>query len=812
MADVATLSIKVETRDIQRANTAMQGLGKTGEWLEGVMGKVAAAFALYKIADFVKDTALLAARFETLGIAMNVAGLTAGYTSAQMKNFENGLREMGISMIESRSQLVGMAAAHIDLANAQKLARAAQDLAVAGGINSSEAFARVVHGIKSGETEVLRTIGLNVTFEQGYARLAKSMNKTMDALTPLEKMQSRVAEVLKMSAGYQGLYEASMTTAGKQMLSLTRIVEDLETRFGALFGPALSAGVKFVTDTLKQLSDTLKKLASDGSLQVFAQKLGGIVSTSLNAVIAPIKFIIKYSEELKIVTIAIGTMFAYVYGTQLITAIVATIAPLAQQLALTIALEIATLKYSVTAGIAAMATGALKVALMAALSPMGLVLIAIGALYIGFKSYREETERIEKANAQMEASFQSNGLPIINLGNDVDMLKKKLAALRAEGDKGGAMTRGFRIDEILKGTGSTDQQWLAIGRKYAEQSIDLQDAIAKEEEALKKKADAEAKAADEAKKAVKVMRESQAAVGALLLERQIAAAWLPYESDKNANEAIELEKYNELIRETTKTLSDNAKAKEDAINKILQAQKRLKEDADRLTDSMLSPKEGYEADKSKYSLMFEKGLISIETYKRAIKSIDPVWTDTFGSMASTIQNWSQQSTDAFVEFCFTSKNSFSDLVTSMLKDLARLAVQQNVMAPLWGWIAQGISGMGGSTATSGVGTSAWDLGGGGIGGTKPLASGGPVGAGEYHLVGERGPEIFMSKTAGQIVPNHAIGGQVNNVSIVVNENRQTTESSDGPSGAELARNIKTAVIGILIEQKRNGGLLAGGVA
>ena len=44
------------------------------------------------------------------------------------------------------------------------------------------------------------------------------------------------------------------------------------------------------------------------------------------------------------------------------------------------------------------------------------------------------------------------------------------------------------------------------------------------------------------------------------------------------------------------------------------------------------------------------------------------------------------------------------------------------------------------------------------------AIGGPVSANKPYIVGERGPELFMPNSSGQIVPNHALGGS----SIVVN--------------------------------------------
>lgn len=45
------------------------------------------------------------------------------------------------------------------------------------------------------------------------------------------------------------------------------------------------------------------------------------------------------------------------------------------------------------------------------------------------------------------------------------------------------------------------------------------------------------------------------------------------------------------------------------------------------------------------------------------------------------------------------------------------------------------------------------------------AMGGPVDAGTPYLVGEQGPEIFMPRGAGTIVPNHAFGGGTTNITI-----------------------------------------------
>jgi tape measure domain-containing protein len=86
-----------------------------------------------------------------------------------------------------------------------------------------------------------------------------------------------------------------------------------------------------------------------------------------------------------------------------------------------------------------------------------------------------------------------------------------------------------------------------------------------------------------------------------------------------------------------------------------------------------------------------------------------------------------------------------------------------------------------------------------------LADGGRATAGRSFVVGERGPELFVPRTSGTVVPNHAMGGTTN---VVVNVDAKGTaaQGDDGRSD-QLGRLIGAAVQAELIKQKRPGGLL-----
>jgi len=237
------------------------------------------AFSAYKLAGLVRESTLLSARFETMGVVMGVAGNNAGYTRAEMATLEKQMQTTGISMIKSREVLTSLATASIDLAKATGLARAAQDLAVVGNLNSSDALARMVQGIKSGEVEILKTLGLNVSFEASYKKLAASLGVNTTALTELQKVQARTDAVMAAAAAYAGIYAESMSTASKQIQSMTRYVEDAKVKFGETFNEALTVAVFGLSDALKAANGQLDEMAAKKELEDWGSAVAEMLVT-----------------------------------------------------------------------------------------------------------------------------------------------------------------------------------------------------------------------------------------------------------------------------------------------------------------------------------------------------------------------------------------------------------------------------------------------------------------------------------------------------------------------------------------------------
>jgi tape measure domain-containing protein len=90
-----------------------------------------------------------------------------------------------------------------------------------------------------------------------------------------------------------------------------------------------------------------------------------------------------------------------------------------------------------------------------------------------------------------------------------------------------------------------------------------------------------------------------------------------------------------------------------------------------------------------------------------------------------------------------------------------------------------------------------------------FANGGRPPVGRASLVGERGPELFVPRTAGTIIPNSAIGGggTTNNMITVNVDASGTSVQGNGSEADQLGQLIGGIVQATLVEESRAGGLL-----
>ena len=136
----------------------------------------------------------------------------------------------------------------------------------------------------------------------------------------------------------------------------------------------------------------------------------------------------------------------------------------------------------------------------------------------------------------------------------------------------------------------------------------------------------------------------------------------------------------------------------------------------------------------------------------------------------------------------TGKLGFEELgrvALSILGQIAAAAVRDG-LAELWSIIKGGPKD--GGLLQGGAGLLQTVL------GLPGRATGGPVSPGRAYLVGERGPEVFLPTSSGQVLPNAgAQGGRDVRVSITVNGNGQDAPRALARSARQVARAVRGAL-------------------
>ena len=133
--------------------------------------------------------------------------------------------------------------------------------------------------------------------------------------------------------------------------------------------------------------------------------------------------------------------------------------------------------------------------------------------------------------------------------------------------------------------------------------------------------------------------------------------------------------------------------------------------------------------------------------------------------------------------------SLGDAAKSILNDLSSTLIKLGVNTILGG-LTGGAGGIFGSLPM-----------------LLPRANGGPVKKGGNFLVGEKGPELFVPKRSGTIIPNDKLaGGGSTNISVNIDASGSSVQGNE-QQGKELGRVISAAIQSELIKQRRPGGLL-----
>lgn len=242
-----------------RASSAIRGIETS--W-GGLVGAIASgnlvAEAASRAFQFLKDglgqlveATQVAARIEVLNNVFEMTGKRAGYTAAELEGTKQKLIALGIAEQEALQIGQRFIQAQLDLADASKVARAAQDLAVISGQNSSETALALTDAIVKQRPELLKQYGIIADLNDIYKAQADQLGKNVDQLDANEKRQGFLNTILEQAKTVAGSYETAMEDVGKRLTSLPRYFQQAQNAVGQHFLPIMGDAVDAATAFLQ---------------------------------------------------------------------------------------------------------------------------------------------------------------------------------------------------------------------------------------------------------------------------------------------------------------------------------------------------------------------------------------------------------------------------------------------------------------------------------------------------------------------------------------------------------------------------------
>lgn len=168
----------------------------------------------------------------------------------------------------------------------------------------------------------------------------------------------------------------------------------------------------------------------------------------------------------------------------------------------------------------------------------------------------------------------------------------------------------------------------------------------------------------------------------------------------------------------------------------------------------------------------QEKMVELQDHARRMKE---VYDSVFNNMGSAIEN-----------FVKTGKLNFRDFARSIIQDIIIIQMKAQATKLFGGMIGSAVGSLFGGSKFGGA-----DIGG---VGAAPYADGGDPVPNQLALVGERGPELFIPRTAGTIIPNHALAGLGGGQTINYNGPFiQNMSAIDTQSGIQFLSRNKQAV-------------------
>jgi phage-related protein len=253
---------------VKSANEFQQASSKLQSSLTAI--GVASGAAMAGLIAFGMKSFKAAAEVERLDLALQAVGASSGKGYETLKSASDAMREVGIQAAVAQKTTLKFAQSNIDLSKSADLARVAQDLSVASSMSAEEALQAVTFAITTGNTRILRQVGITTGATEAYDRYAATLGKTGSQLNMTERRQAVLNLVTKEGAKAAGAYALALQSPAK----LVTLFGDLHNELQVSMGMALVKGFGPIIKSAFRFEQTLvKAVGSGGKLEVIVEAL-----------------------------------------------------------------------------------------------------------------------------------------------------------------------------------------------------------------------------------------------------------------------------------------------------------------------------------------------------------------------------------------------------------------------------------------------------------------------------------------------------------------------------------------------------------
>lgn len=779
MADIATLSIKVDSSDMGRAMSTMDQMADRGGKLERQLRGIFAGLGLGFLAKQWFDTNMefqrLGASLQTVEGSAKRAERAFGMLQEFAKNTPYELTEVTQAFIDLRTR---------GLDASQRSMTALGDYASSFGRSMTD-MVRAISGVVVGETEAIKSFGVTAI------SMGDKVALTFRGQTTIVK---RNADAIQ---GYftqlsEGNFAGGME---RQMKTLGGAWSNLKDQIASTFFTMGNAGasqmmIDAILSITKALADATPALAA------FTSSIVGGLGAAVEVI-----------NRFKVVILALAALgFVSMVGGW-VTSLAAFIVAQRAAVISTLAQNAATGSYVTLSNLAAVGTRAWAGAMTFLTGAGGVLTIALAAAAAYAYLYNKETERmVAESEAAMER-FNKILKPIVDLKERIRDLKdenERLASVLA-GTKGATAELSQGTQWLIKWKRENANATEAEVRWAKQNAAELDKEIAlnqKNKKALedknrieKEKAEEEARNKTRRREFLRELEKEAATLGMTAEEiKRYEAARIGLADSPAVDANIKkIHDYNNAQADLQSAFARGMTAADQyssAMDSFYDEQDSKVEDALAVIYPYRGELERLGRAYEGLTLAQQNGKITMTEFRRGeeelirqTRAILPIWTDTFGDMAKVLQDWGARGTDVMVQMAFTWKWAIKDMVDSMLKDLARLAIQRNVMEPLVGYAGTLLRGWLGAGASTSAG---------------PSATG-------------QNPTTALGGNLGFIAGAPDKGGSSSSASVTINitPSGKTDAQTAGQGGADLFRMIEPGLNAWALKNKRAGGLLAG---